>query len=92
MAPLTPEQRRLRGRLGALVQQSRNDVRETTRAARDASPGSLSHWENQVDPDGILEPAERLRRADAAHRAHMTKLAFASATARAARRNAGDAA
>ena len=86
------EHRRLAGRLGAYVQQSRNDTRETTRAARAASPGSVIYWEQKVDPTGSLPPTERRRRGAAALKAHMTKLALASARARATRREAGDAA
>ncbi len=39
-------------------------------------------FEAVVDPDGILEPAERTRRAEHAYKAHMASLALKSAKAR----------
>jgi hypothetical protein len=69
----------MRGRAGAFAQQSKHDTRETTANARAAF---LGRFERAVDPDGILEPAERARRADAARKAHMTLLALQSAKKR----------
>lgn len=43
-------------------------------------------WEKQVDPDLKLTPAERGQRAENAKRAHMLRMAMASAKARARRR------
>ena len=76
---LTAAERTLRARLGAHAMHAKHDSRETTRAARAAS---LSRFERQVDPDGILEPAERARRADHARKAFYTGLALKSAQAR----------
>ncbi|MGH3574069.1 MAG: hypothetical protein ACRDUW_19985 [Pseudonocardiaceae bacterium] len=45
----------------------------------------LARFERQVDPDNTLAPAERARRAEAARRAHMQRLALASSKARRAR-------
>jgi hypothetical protein len=45
----------------------------------------MATFEAQVDPDGILEPAERARRAESARKAHFGRLALASAKARRAR-------
>lgn len=67
------------GRLGALVQHSRHDPLVTTAAARRAAE---ARFEREVDPDGVLRPDERARRATYAKRAHFTRLAMASATAR----------
>ena len=39
----------------------------------------------QVDPDGVLDPAEHARRAEHAKKAHFTRLALKSAQARRAR-------
>jgi hypothetical protein len=39
-------------------------------------------WARQVDPDGVLDPQERERRAEHAKRAHFTRLALKSAKAR----------
>ena len=78
-ASLTPEEAALRGRIGALVLHSRRDPRETTAKARAAF---LARFERQVDPEGVLAPDERRRRAKYARRAHYARLALASARAR----------
>ena len=65
----------LRGRIGAYALHSQRDPRETTRAARRAF---LGKFEVAVDPDGVLPPAERARRAEAAKKLHFTRLALRS--------------
>lgn len=42
----------------------------------------LSRFEREVDPEGILTPEERSRRAEHAKKAYFLKLALASARAR----------
>lgn len=79
---LSPTERTLRARTAALTLHSQIDSREHMKAAQGASPGQLPYWERQVDPDGVLDEVERRRRADCARRAHMTRLALASARAR----------
>lgn len=79
----------MRGRIGAYVTHSRHDPRETTAKARETF---LSQFERQVDPEGVLPEAERLRRAEAARKAHMTRLAYLSAKARRAKAEARKAA
>ena len=80
MTPLlTPEQRSLRARMGAYAMLSRNDPRETTRAGREKF---MSRFLDEVDPDRLLDEAERLRRAEAARKAYFTGLALKSARAR----------
>jgi 8-oxo-dGTP diphosphatase len=44
-------------------------------------------FERQVDPDGVLEPTERARRAQSARKAFFMRLALKSAQARRARRS-----
>jgi len=73
----------LRGRIGAYSLHSRRDPRETTAPARAAF---LSRFEREVDPDGVLPEAERLRRAESARKAHFARLALKSARARASKR------
>ena len=51
----------------------------TTIKAREAF---ASRFDQQVDPEGLLDPVERARRADHARRAYMTGLALRSARAR----------
>jgi hypothetical protein len=43
----------------------------------------LSRFEREVDPEGVLEPQERARRAEHAKKAYFTRLALASSKARA---------
>ena len=47
-----------------------------------AHAGFRRRFERLVDPEGILDPAERARRADRARRAYMLGLAARSAAAR----------
>lgn len=78
-AGLTAEQRVLRARIAAYRLHATHDPRETTKKARAAF---ASRFEREVDPAGILSPAERTRRADAARRACFTDLALRSSRAR----------
>jgi hypothetical protein len=78
----TPPQdsiRTLRARLAAYSLHAQRDSRELTAPARKAF---LSRFEVAVDPEGILPVEERERRAKAARRAYMTRLALRSALAR----------
>ena len=79
---LTPAERSMSARLAAHTLHATRDSRELTAPARKAF---LSRFEREVDPDGKLEPKERARRAEHAKKAHMTRLALASAKARKAR-------
>lgn len=76
---LTPEERSLRARVAAHAMHAKNDAKATTAAARDTF---LSSFERQVDPDGVLAPEERARRAEHARKAHFASLALKSAKAR----------
>ena len=78
-------QRVLIGRIGAYTVHSRYDGYVLTQAAR---KGFLQRFEREVDPEGVLEPAERARRAEAARKAYMLRLALKSAQARRSRRPA----
>lgn len=82
---LSREQRSLNGRIGAHAMHSRHDAQEITASARQAF---LDRFERQVDPDGVLPEAERVRRAGHARKAYFTGLALKSAKARAARKGA----
>lgn len=61
------------------------DRSAATQAARD---GLARKFEDQVDPERLLAPEERAKRADNARRAHYQRIARKSAQARAARRAA----
>ena len=77
---LTPEQRRLRGRIGGFrVHALHGDTGARARAE------FLARFEREVDPLGLLMPEEREKRAGAARRAYFARLAFLSAKARSAK-------
>ena len=63
-------------------------VDETAHTAP-ARAAFLSRFERDVDPDGVLDPRERARRAEHARKAYFLRLALASAHAREARRGGG---
>ena len=71
--------RTLRARVGALTMHSRHSIEATTskglRAAND-------RFIREVDPDLVLPEGERMRRADAARQAWMTRLSFLARQAR----------
>ena len=71
--------RSLYGRLGAHALHGRHDPRETTRAARAAF---LNRFEREADPDGVLAPDERRRRASHLKKAYFLRLALKSAEVR----------
>ena len=77
---MTPEQRSLQARMAAHSLHARvaNPAAHTAPARR----AFLDRFERQVDPDGVLKPEERARRAEHARKAYFLKLALASAAAR----------
>lgn len=77
--PVSSTEQSLRGRIGAHVQHARHDPRATTAAGRAAF---LARFEREVDPMGVLDPAERKRRAHHARSAYFARLALKSAQAR----------
>ncbi len=84
--PASQAERSLRARLGAYALHAQHDSRETTANGRAAF---LARFDREVDPEGLLEPDERRRRAEQARRAYFTRLALASAKARRAKSAAG---
>jgi hypothetical protein len=76
-------QRRQRARLGGLTTAARGHV--NVRPSHDAF---LRRFEDQVDPDRALPPDERSRRALAARRLHMSRLALRSSLKRSKKRAA----
>ena len=71
------------GRIGAYRLHALRDARETTAAAR---ASFMARFEREVDPDGLLEPAERATRAASARKAYMLQMALRSSKARHARK------
>ena len=86
---MVSSQRQLRGRIAAHSMHARNNPQIITQAARIAF---LDRFLREADPDGILCPEERERRAGHLRRAYFLKLAYLSVKARqerAQRRNGG---
>jgi hypothetical protein len=69
----TKNTRALIARIGGYALRARRDPMEYTAKARAAF---LAGFERKVDPDGLLSPEERQRRAVALRKAHMHGLAL----------------
>lgn len=76
---MTPAERKLRAQVAANTRWSRESG---DAQAERMQKGLAAKWERDVDPNGVLPPAERRRRAEAARRAHLKRAALASARAR----------
>ena len=74
-----PKEMARRGRIGAYRLHATHSPKETTKAAREAF---MARFEREVDPEGVLPPKERARRAEAARKAYFAQLAHKSAKAR----------
>ncbi|GAA1550686.1 hypothetical protein GCM10009827_084180 [Dactylosporangium maewongense] len=83
---MTPAQRTMRASLAAHTRWAVEPDRE--KALQPARDGLLARFERQVDPDGVLPPAERARRAESARKAFYRSMQLKSSRARAARRGA----
>lgn len=70
---LTSSQRSQRARIAARARWAQQDPAQGTQAARTAF---LDRFLRQVDPEGVLPEAERLRRAESAKREHFQRLAY----------------
>jgi hypothetical protein len=83
---LTPDQTALRARVAAhsMHAQGKTNTAPATKAF-------LDRFEREVDPESVLPPEERAKRAEHARKAYFSKLAFKSARARAARKHKRDA-
>jgi hypothetical protein len=84
--PLSPAEKSLRGQIAV----HESWARTTDRPARTANArkAALDRFEREVDPEGVLLPAERAIRAEHARKAYFARLALKSAQAR-RNRNAG---
>lgn len=87
MSGLSREERQLLGRLGAHSKWAMTEDR--TAATQPARDGLLRKFEDEVDPDRVLSPVERAKRAENARKAHYQRMALASAKARRARKEGG---
>jgi hypothetical protein len=77
---MTPAQRTLRAKIAAHTSWA-NTVDRAARTAA-ARKAANDRFAKQVDPDGVLTPEERARRADSARRAYYSRLAMRSAQVR----------
>ncbi len=75
--PLSPSERTQRARLAAHSLHAGGGT--NTAPAREKF---LERFEHQVDPDRVLDPAERAKRAAHARKAYFARLALKSAQAR----------
>ena len=71
---LSASQRRQRAKIAAHASWAARDGQEL--GAR-GQAGLMARFEREVDPDGVLPPAERERRAESAKRAHFQRMAYA---------------
>ena len=76
---MTPTERTLRARLAAHSLHAAVDSRAHTEPARRAF---MERFDDEVDPNRLLSPLERQRRAEQARKAYFTRLALKSAQAR----------
>lgn len=79
----TPGQRSLNASIAAHTRWSR--VADRTAATEPGRRGLEARFEREVDPDGVLSPEERAKRARNAKAAHFRRMNRASAAARARR-------
>lgn len=88
MPSADPRERSLQASIAAHAMHAKHDPRQTTAAARRAAN---ARFEQLVDPDGVLDPADRARRAQHAKTAHFKAMALKSAKARRAKAEAAKA-
>ncbi len=81
---MTPEQRTLRARMAAHALHA--GIADPAAATAPARQAFLDRFERQVDPDGVLSPDDRRRRAEHARKSYFLGLALKSAQARGAKR------
>ena len=84
--PLTPALRSQRARIAALARWAKEDPKPTADRAQRGLRAKFERETREQFPD--LSGPEFARRSDALYRAHMSRLAFASAKARSARAKA----
>jgi hypothetical protein len=83
-APLDKAGRQRRARIAAYDSWAKTvDRTKRTAAGRQAA---LDRFQRQVDPEGVLSPEEREKRAEAARKAHFARMADRSVKARQAKR------
>lgn len=76
----TPTERSMAAQVANHVRWSREPDRKAATAP--ARKGLEAKWIAEIDPDGVLSPAELERRLRSARSAHMRRMSLASAKAR----------
>ena len=79
----TPSERAMAASIGSLTRWAQEPDRKA--AMKPARAAFENRFERQVDPNNELDPAERAKRAEMLFKAHMRRLALASAKARRAK-------
>jgi hypothetical protein len=82
---LTAAERKMRAEIAVHTSWANTEDRPARTAA--ARQAALDRFEREVDPDGLLLPAERAIRAEHARKAYFARLALKSAQARRNRKN-----
>ena len=80
MSEMPAHERALRARIAAHESWAKTEDRSARTA--NARAAALDRFEKQVDPGGLLSPAERARRAEHARKSYFLKLALKSAQSR----------
>lgn len=88
MTGMTPSERVLRAQIAVHTSWANTDDRSARTAP--ARKAALDRFEREVDPEGVLLPAERAKRAENARQVYFKRLALKSAQAR--KRRSGGAA
>lgn len=81
-----PDHRTLIARIAA--HESWAQTPDRTARTAPARAAALDRFEREVDPDGVLSPAERAKRAEHARKAYFLRLALKSAQVRKAKAEA----
>ena len=79
---LSPTERKLRAQIASNTRWANEDRQKSSERQRQVL---LRRFQTQVDPHGVLAPAERAVRAERALRAHMARLALRAVRARRAK-------
>jgi hypothetical protein len=82
----TPAERAMHSRAASHARWSREADRSAATAP--ARAGMQARFERQVDPDGVLDPIERAKRAESARKAYFADLTRKSIAARRTRKAA----
>lgn len=81
--PLTAPERAALSRIAKIAALTRwSRVEDRAAATAPGRRAAEARFERQVDPDGVLDPAERALRAEAARRAHFVRMGHKSAQVR----------